>query len=273
MMMPSHPAADLCIEHLTVVIRKAERPLVVVNNVSLEIPAGRSVGLVGESGAGKSMTAYAVLRILPTDAAAITGGRILLGDVDLVPLPEPEINRYRGARIGMIFQEPSAALNPILSVGEQVKEGIVVHHGKKGARERAVEALRQVGLDPSFFGRYPHQLSGGQQQRVLIASAIAPGPSVLIADEPTSGLDVTVQAQILDLLYRVQQELGMSMLLITHSLGLVAQRTEHVYVMRRGEIVESGPTAQVFEDPKHPYTRTILKIAREISAYRRTCGF
>jgi microcin C transport system ATP-binding protein len=261
-MMSGHRSDDLRIEHLTVVIRQAERPLVVVNDVSMEIPAGRSVGLVGESGAGKSMTAYSVLRILPTEAAAITGGRILLGDVDLIPLPEPELNRYRGARIGMVFQEPSSALDPIQPVGRQVMEGIVVHHGKKGARERALEALRQVGLDPSFFDRYPHQLSGGQRQRVLIASAVAPGPSVLIADEPTSGLDVTVQAQILDLLYRVQQDLGMSLLLITHSLGLVAQRTEYVYVMRRGEIVESGPTAQVFENPRHPYTRTILKIAR-----------
>lgn len=263
-MTVTDPAADLRIEHLTVTIRQPVRSLVVVNDVSIEVPAGRSVGLVGESGAGKSMTAYAVLRILPTDAAAITGGRILFRDVDLIPLSETELNRYRGARIGMIFQEPSSALNPILSVGEQVMEGVVVHHGKKGARDRATEALRLVGLDPSFFGRYPHQLSGGQRQRVLIASAIAPRPSMLIADEPTSGLDVTVQAQILDLIYRIQQELGMSLLLITHSLGLVAQRTEYVYVMRRGEIIEHGPTPQVFDDPKHPYTRTILRIARSI---------
>ncbi len=254
---------DLRIEHLTVTIR-GERPIVVVNDVSVEIRGGRSVALVGESGAGKSMTAYAIIRLFPTDAAAITGGRILFGDVDLVSLPAEELNRYRGARIAIIFQEPSSALNPILSVGEQVMEGIVVHHGKRGARERALEALQQVGLDPSLFGRYPHQLSGGQRQRVLIAAAIAPRPSLLIADEPTSGLDVTVQAQILDLIHRVQQELGMSLLLITHDLGVVAHRTEHVYVMRRGEIVESAPTPQLFAAPQHPYTRAILKLARGI---------
>jgi ABC-type dipeptide/oligopeptide/nickel transport system ATPase component len=145
-----------------------------------------------------------------------------------------------------------------------VMEGIVVHHGKRGARERALEAFRQVGLDRSFFGRYPHQLSGGQLQRVLIAAAIAPGPSVLIADEPTSGLDVTIQAQILDLLHRVQRDLRMSLLLITHDLGLVADRTEHVYVMRRGEIVESAPTPQLFAAPQHPYTRALLRLVRGI---------
>ncbi len=254
---------DLRLDHLTVTIR-GERPITVVNDVSMEIPGGRSVALVGESGAGKSMTAYAIIRLFPTDAAAITGGRILFGDVDLVSLPEKDLNRYRGVGIAIIFQEPSSALNPILSVGQQVMEGIVVHHGKRGALERSHEALRQVGLDRSFFDRYPHQLSGGQRQRVLIAAAIAPGPSVLIADEPTSGLDVTVKAEILDLIHRVQQELGMSLLLITHDLGLVAHRTEYVYVMRQGQIVESAPALQLFASPKHPYTRTLLKLARGI---------
>jgi ABC-type dipeptide/oligopeptide/nickel transport system ATPase component len=252
---------DLRVERLSVVIRHPQRVQPVLTDVSLEVPAGRAVALVGESGAGKSMTAYAIMRLFPTEAAAITAGRILFEDVDLVQVPEEQMPRYRGAKIAIIFQEPSSALNPIMSVGEQVMEGIEAHAGRRGAKERALEALRVVGLDASLFRRYPHQLSGGQRQRVLIAGAIAPRPSVLIADEPTSGLDVTVQAQILDLLYNIQREMGMSLLLITHNLGLVAQRTETVYIMRRGEIVESGPTLDVFRFPKHPYTQTLLRMA------------
>jgi ABC-type dipeptide/oligopeptide/nickel transport system ATPase component len=254
---------DLRVEDLSVEIRAPERAAPILKGVSLSVPAGRSVALVGESGAGKSMTAYTIMRLLPTEAV-ITGGRIFYGDVDLLRLTEEELRAYRGARIAIIFQEPSAALNPIMTVGEQVIEGIEAHHGRRGARERAQDALRRVGLDVSIYGRYPHHLSGGQRQRVLIASAIAPGPQVLIADEPTSGLDVTVQAQILDLLHRVQQEMRMSLLLITHSLGLVAQRTDDVYVMRRGEIVESGPVLEVFTSPSHPYTRTLLRMAQTL---------
>ena len=256
-------SADLRIEHLTVTIG-GPAGSTVLKDVSLEVPAGRSVALVGESGAGKSMTAFAIIRLFPTDAAAITGGRILFGDVDLVQLSEEQLTRYRGGRIAIVFQEPGTALNPVLTVGQQVMEGIEIHHGRRGARERALEAMKQVGLDQSFFGRYPHMLSGGQRQRVLIASAIAPGPALLIADEPTSGLDVTVQAQILDLIYRVQQELKMSLLLITHNLGLVAQRTESVYVIRRGEIVEHGPTTEIFANPQHPYTRMLIRLAQGI---------
>ena len=256
-------SADLRIEHLTVTIG-GPTGSTVLKDVSLEVPAGRSVALVGESGAGKSMTAFAIIRLFPTEAAAIVGGRILFGDVDLVQLSEEQLTRYRGARIAIVFQEPSSALNPVLTVGQQVMEGIEIHHGRRGARERALEAMKQVGLDQSFFGRYPHMLSGGQRQRVLIASAIAPGPALLIADEPTSGLDVTVQAQILDLIYRVQQELKMSLLLIPHNLGHVAQRTESVYVIRRGEIVEHGSTTEIFANPQHPYTRMLIRLAQGI---------
>jgi ABC-type glutathione transport system ATPase component len=252
---------DLKIEQLSVELRHAHRVETILHDVSLEVPAGHAVALVGESGAGKSMTAYAVLRLFPTDAAVITGGRILFDGTDLVQLPEDTMRTYRGARIAIIFQEPSAALNPILTVGAQVMEGVEVREGRRRARERALEALRTVGLDLSMFRRYPHQLSGGQRQRVLIASAIAPLPAVLIADEPTSGLDVTVQAQILDLLYGIQRDMGMSLLLITHNLGLVAQRTDTIYVMRRGEIVESGPTVEVFRSPRHPYTQALLRMA------------
>jgi ABC-type dipeptide/oligopeptide/nickel transport system ATPase component len=255
---------DLKIENLTVAIRRPGATVSIVKDVSLTVPTGTSVGLVGESGAGKSMTAYAIIRLFPAETIAITAGRILYGDADLASLPEDQLNRYRGRHIAIVFQEPGAALNPILSIGDQVIEGIVIHHGKRGAKDRAIEALQQVGLDRSFYGRYPHQLSGGQRQRALIASAIAPSPSLLIADEPTSGLDVTVQAQILDLIHRLQQELKMSLLLITHSLGLVAERTEHVYVMRKGEIVEHGPTVQMFAAPAHPYTQMLIKMAQSI---------
>lgn len=252
---------DLKIEQLSVEIRHAGRIEPVLKGISLDVPPGRAVALVGESGAGKSMTACAILRLFPTDAAVITGGRILFDGVDLTQIPEEAMRAYRGAKIAIVFQEPTTALNPILTVGAQVMEGIEVHTGRRGAKERALEALRTVGLDPSMFRRYPHQLSGGQRQRVLIASAIAPGPGLLIADEPTSGLDVTVQAQILDLLYGIQRDLGMSLLLITHNLGLVAQRTDTVYVMRRGVIVESGPTLDVFRLPEHPYTKALLRMA------------
>ncbi|MCL6650094.1 MAG: ABC transporter ATP-binding protein [Chloroflexi bacterium] len=253
--------SDLRIEGLTIALRDARGLRPIVRDVSLHVPSGTSVALVGESGAGKSMTACAVLRLLPTEQAVITGGRIEFDGVDLLALPEEQMRTYRGAKIAMIFQEPSSALDPVLSVGAQVMEGVEAHFGRRGARERAMEAMRRVELPPEIFRRYPHQLSGGQRQRVLIASALAPGPSLLIADEPTSGLDVTVQAQIMDLLYRLQRELRMSLLLITHNLGLVAQRTETVYVMRRGEIVESGPTLDVFRAPKHPYTQTLLRMA------------
>jgi ABC-type dipeptide/oligopeptide/nickel transport system ATPase component len=255
---------DLKIENLTVTIRRPGATVPILKSISLDVPTATSVGLVGESGAGKSMTAYAIIRLFPAETIGIASGRILFGDVDLAAISEDELNRYRGRHIAIVFQEPGMALNPIMSIGDQVIEGIVIHHGKRGAKDRAIEALQQVGLDRSFYGRYPHQLSGGQRQRALIASAIAPGPSLLIADEPTSGLDVTVQAQILDLIHRLQQDLKMALLLITHSLGLVAQRTEHVYVMRKGEILEHGPTPQVFAAPAHPYTQMLIKMAQSI---------
>jgi ABC-type dipeptide/oligopeptide/nickel transport system ATPase component len=209
------------------------------------------------------MTAYAVLRLFPVPAR-ITAGRILFDGVDLVQLPERDLVSIRGRQIAMIFQEPGAALDPVMSVGDQVTEGIVAHFGRHGARERAAEALRRVGLDPGILRRYPHELSGGQRQRALIASAIALRPSLLIADEPTAALDVTVQAQILDLLSRLQRDLGMSLLLITHDLGIVAQMCDLVHVMRDGAVVESQETRRLFAAPQHPYTRTLIARAQRM---------
>ncbi|HLW46237.1 MAG TPA: ABC transporter ATP-binding protein [bacterium] len=265
------PRGDLRIEGLSVGL---ERPgpsgsgrlsglLPVLEDVSLTVPAGRTAALLGASGAGKSMTACAVLRLFPVPAR-ITAGRILLDDTDLTALSEREMTAVRGRRVAMIFQEPGAALDPLMTAGDQVMEGIVAHLGRRGARDRAVEALGRVGLDPTFFRRYPHELSGGQRQRVLIAGAIAPGPNLLIADEPTAALDVTVQAQILDLLGRLQRDLGMALLLITHDLGVVAQTAELVHVMRGGRIVESAETRALFASPQHPYTQTIVTQARRL---------
>jgi ABC-type dipeptide/oligopeptide/nickel transport system ATPase component len=212
------------------------------------------------------MTAYAILRLFPVPVR-ITAGKILLDGTDLVPLSERELQAYRGRRIAIIFQEPASALDPVMSVGDQVMEGIIAHQGRRGARERAAEALQRVGLDPGLLRRYPHELSGGQRQRVLVAAAIAPGPELLIADEPTAALDVTVQAQILDLLVRLQRELGMSLLLITHDLGIVAQYCDLVHVMRAGRIVESAETRQLFAAPQHPYTRALVTGAQRLGLW------
>ena len=260
------PRGELRVEGLSVVILRAAGDIRVLEDVSLDVPAGRAVALVGGSGAGKSMTASAILKLFPVPAR-ITSGKVLLNGTDLVPLSEREMQRYRGRRIAVIFQEPTSALDPVMSVGEQVMEGIVAHLGRRFARERAAEALQRVGLDPSLLKRYPHELSGGQRQRVLIAAAIGPGPELLIADEPTAALDVTVQAQILDLLGRLQHELGMALLLITHDLGVVAQHCDLVHVMRAGRIVESAETRQLFATPQHPYTRSLVAGAQRLGIW------
>ena len=257
---------ELRIEGLSVMIPKPSGDIRVLEDVSLHVPAGKAVALVGGSGAGKSMTAYAVLKLFPVPSK-ITAGKILLAGTDLIPLSEREMQAYRGRRIAIIFQEPGSALDPVMSIGDQVMEGIVAHLGRKGARERAAEALQRVGLDPGLLRRYPHELSGGQRQRVLVAAAIAPGPELLIADEPTAALDVTVQAQILDLLGRLQRDLGMSLLLITHDLGVVAQTCDLVHVMRAGRIVESAETRQLFAAPQHPYTRTLVAGAQRLGLW------
>jgi len=254
---------ELRIEGLSVAITRPSGNLSVLDDVWLHVPPGKTAALVGASGAGKSMTAYAVLRLFPVDAK-ITAGRIVLDGTDLVPLSERALAGVRGRRVAMIFQEPSSALDPVMSIGDQVMEGIVAHLGRRGARERAADTLARVGLDRDLLRRYPHELSGGQRQRVLVAAAIAPGPTLLIADEPTAALDVTVQAQILDLLARLQRDLGMSLLLITHDLGIVAQMADVVHVMRGGHIVEAADTRQLFAAPQHPYTRALVEGAQRM---------
>ncbi len=232
----------------------------ILRDVSFALKPGQITGLVGESGSGKSMTALAAMRLLPQGARV--SGRIDLDGMDLTALSERDMCAIRGNRIGMIFQEPMTALNPVRTIGDQVMETLLIHTDTPPARAReiAAEKLARVGLPPERFplSRYPHELSGGQRQRVCIAMAIALSPELLIADEPTTALDVTTQAQILDLLKELVADEGMSLMLITHDLAVVAGMADHVAVMKKGEIVEQGPTEQLFRAMRHPYTRALF---------------
>jgi peptide/nickel transport system ATP-binding protein len=234
-----------------------------VDGISLEIPRRKTLGVVGESGCGKSVTALSIMRLVADPPGRVSGGRILYDGKDLLKLPDEQMRAIRGNRIAMIFQEPMTSLNPVFTVGDQVAEAVRLHQGKsrKQALEVAIEMFRLVGI-PSPAERvdnYPHQLSGGMRQRVMIAMALACKPDLLIADEPTTALDVTIQAQILDLLRKLQEELGMSILLITHDLGVVAETCDEVAVMYAGRIVERAPTEALFAGPRHHYTAGLLR--------------
>jgi oligopeptide/dipeptide ABC transporter ATP-binding protein len=230
-----------------------------VDGVSLEVPRGGALGLVGESGSGKTMTLRAILGLLP-GRAHIAGGEV---EFDGRALSPQSLGRLRGASIGMVFQEPMTALNPVMRVGEQIAEGPRVRLGQGAgqARERALELLRLVGIpDPERrYRAYPHELSGGLRQRIVIAIALASSPQLLLCDEPTTALDVTIQDQILHLLARLRAEMGLSQVLVTHDLAVVAQTCERVAVMYAARIVETGTVAEVFGAPRHPYTRALLR--------------
>jgi peptide/nickel transport system ATP-binding protein len=234
-----------------------------VDGVSFSIGRGETLGVVGESGCGKSVTAMSILQLNPVPPTVYAGGQILFRGTNLLELPEAGLRKVRGNEIAMIFQEPMTSLNPVYTVGEQVQEVLELHKGMSAAAARAqtVELFRQVGI-PSPETRvdtYPHQMSGGMKQRVMIAMALACQPAVLIADEPTTALDVTIQAQILALLAEMRARTGMAILLITHSLGVVAETADHVVVMYAGHIVERAPTAELFARPRHPYTFGLLQ--------------
>jgi oligopeptide/dipeptide ABC transporter ATP-binding protein len=252
----------LSVDNLSVSFGTDSGRVTVVEDVSFEVPAGRTVGLVGESGCGKSVSAMTIMRLLPSPPSRIDGGRIVFDGKDLARLSEDEMRAVRGDRIGMIFQEPMTSLNPTLSIGFQIAEVLRLHRrmGAKMARLWSVNMLKQVGIGGAErrLEQYPHQLSGGLRQRVMIAMALVCRPALLIADEPTTALDVTIQAQILDLLRRLQQEMGMAILLITHDLGVVAEMCEDVFVMYAGRIVERAPAAELFRTPRHPYTAGLL---------------
>lgn len=229
-----------------------------VDGVDLVIGAGETVGLVGESGSGKSVTARSIMQLLATPPARYAGGKILFKGENLLDFSEKEMSDLRGGRISMIFQDPMTFLNPVFTAGEQVAEAIRRHQGKNKseARKLTIELFRTVGIPnpEARYDAYPHQLSGGMRQRVMIAIALSSRPELLIADEPTTALDVTIQAQILDLLRDLQKSFGMSILLITHDLGVVAEMCDSVAVMYGGQIVEQAPVEALFEDPEHPYT-------------------
>jgi oligopeptide/dipeptide ABC transporter ATP-binding protein len=251
----------LSVENLTTVFTVPGRPVVAVDDVSFEIRKGETLGLVGESGSGKSVTAFSILQLLQSPGR-ITAGRVMFHGRDLLALSEQEIRKVRGAGIGLIFQEPMAALNPVMRVGAQIAEGLRVHGlaTKYEARTRAIDLLRAVRItDPEKrVDDYPHQLSGGMRQRVMIAVALACRPPLVIADEPTTALDVTVQAQILELLRDMKEQLHLSLLLITHDLGVIAETADRVAVMYAGRIVEEGAVRDIFRRPLHPYTQGLL---------------
>ncbi|MEH7503843.1 ABC transporter ATP-binding protein [Neobacillus drentensis] len=234
-----------------------------VRGVSFDLHKGETLAIVGESGCGKSVTSQSIMRLIPSPPGRITGGEVLFKGMDLIKLKEPELRKLRGANISMIFQDPMTALNPTMTIGEQIMEGIIQHEkiSRDQAKKAAIEMLTLVGI-PSPEQRlkqYPHQFSGGMRQRIVIAMALVCQPDVLIADEPTTALDVTIQAQILELFRDIQKKTGVSIILITHDLGVVAQVADRVAVMYAGKIVEVGTRREIFYQSQHPYTVGLLQ--------------
>ena len=239
-----------------------------VDGVTFSVDKGKVLGIVGESGCGKSVTSLSIMRLVDPVTGKNEGGEILFDGTDILKLPEPEMRKLRGNRISMIFQEPMTSLNPVFTIGYQIEESLILHKGmdKKAARQQAIHLLELVGI-PEAGNRvdeYPHQLSGGMRQRVMIAMALAGDPELLIADEPTTALDVTIQAQILDLLKSLQKKLNMSIIIITHDLGVISEMADEVVVMYAGEIVEKAKTRELFDDPKHPYTVGLMNSVPDV---------
>ena len=254
-------AEALRVEQLKTHFFTSDGAVKAVDGVSFDVHTGRTLGIVGESGSGKSVTSLSIMRLLPRNGRTVHG-RVLVEGRDILKIPEDQMREIRGDDISMIFQEPMTSLNPVFSCGRQVAEAIKQHRevSDKEANDRVVELFKLVGI-PAAERRvkdYPHELSGGMRQRVMIAMALSCDPKVLIADEPTTALDVTIQAQILELLRRLQDEKGMAMILITHDLGVIAETAHEVVVMYAGRIVERGSVEQIFEEPKHPYTQGLL---------------
>jgi peptide/nickel transport system ATP-binding protein len=251
----------LSVEGLITVFDTPQGAVPAVNDVSFEIRAGETLGLVGESGSGKSVTALSIMRLVQPPGR-VAGGRLTFKGRDLRTLSEPQMRAVRGAEIALIFQEPMTALNPVFTIGAQIIETLLVHQRatRRDARAKAIALLEAVRIPDaaSRVSDYPHQLSGGMRQRVLIAMALACKPSLVIADEPTTALDVTIQAQILDLLREMKATFNLSLLLITHDLGVVAETADRVAVMYAGRVVEEGPVRAIFRNPSHPYTRGLL---------------
>jgi len=244
-----------------------------VNGVSFYVNEGETLGLVGESGCGKSVSVLSVMRLVPQPPGKIVGGEVWFDGRDLLKVDEEEMRSVRGNKIAMIFQDPMTSLNPVLTIGQQVGEVLELHMGmsKKEARQRSIELLRMVGIPQAEerIDDYPHQFSGGMRQRAMIAMALACNPQLLIADEPTTALDVTIQAQIIDLVKRLRDEMGMAVIWITHDLGVVAGLAHRVCVMYAGYIIETAPVKELYSDPRHPYTMGLLGSIPRLDAPRK----
>ncbi len=259
---PSATDPALRVDDLSLVINDARKPISAVNDISFSVDPGETLALVGESGCGKSLTALALMGLLP-DAIRVSTGSITLHGSDITTLSERELQKRRGDNISMIFQDPMTTLNPLVTIGNQITETLRIHRkiDRGTARERAKALLERVGVSDAErrLDQFPHELSGGMRQRVMIASAMICDPDVIVADEPTTALDVTVQAQVLALLQELQREAGMALILVTHDFGVVAQTADKVAVMYAGRIVEQGPADAIFAAPKHPYTEALLE--------------
>jgi oligopeptide/dipeptide ABC transporter ATP-binding protein len=258
---------------LKTVFETEEGVLPAVDGVSFILEKGKTLGIVGESGSGKSVTGLSILRLIPTPPGKILNGEVRFLGKDLLKASDSEMRAIRGNKISMVFQDPMTSLNPVFTIGNQILESIELHGqlSKAESRNKAIEMLRIVGISnpETRLDQYPHHLSGGMRQRVMIAMALACDPQVLIADEPTTALDVTIQAQILDLLGELQSKLGMAMILITHDLGVVSEVSHDVAVMYAGQIVETGPTQSLFQNPQHPYTYGLLESLPDLGQPRK----
>ena len=251
------------VRHLSTYFLTGEQPVRAVDDLSYTVKRGEFAAIIGESGSGKTVSALSLLRLIPYPPGLIVGGEVYFDGEDILKYSDAEMQKLRGKRISMIFQEPSAALNPVMTVGAQIGEAIMLHEklDKKAARQKTLELLELVGI-PSpekRIDQYPFELSGGMQQRVMIAMAMSCEPDILIADEPTTALDVTVQAQVLEQLNRIREKTGTTMIIITHNLGIVARYADSVKIMYGGKLVEQGPTREVFRDPRHPYTQGLIQ--------------
>jgi len=264
----------LDVQGLETTFKTPDGVLYAVNGVSFGLKEGETLGVVGESGCGKSVTMLSVLRLIPSPPGKVTEGKALFFDRDLLKMSNEEIRQVRGAQIGMVFQDPMTSLNPVLTIGRQLEEPLMLHIGmtKKQASHRAAELLTMAGISNAEdrLNDYPHQYSGGMRQRVMIAMALACSPQILIADEPTTALDVTIQAQIVDLVRRLRDELGMAIIWITHDLGVVAGFAQRVIVMYGGLIIEEAPIRELYANPEHPYTIGLLGSLPRVDQKERT---
>lgn len=267
-----HSAPVLSVKHLTTCLQIDHKAVPVVDHLSFDLHQGKTLALVGESGCGKSMTALSLMRILPVPPALPSTGEVIYKDRNLLTLSEDEMRKIRGGRIAMIFQDPTSSLNPVYTIGSQLMEVAELHLGLYGveAVERCIKALVEVGISSPMqrFDDYPHQISGGMRQRVMIAMALMCEPDILIADEPTTALDVTIQAQVLDLMRKLQERKGMALLLITHDMGVVAEMAHDVIVMYAAQAVERGSVTEIFDNRAHPYTKGLFNSRTDINKPR-----